>query len=197
MGKRRSRSKSVRSQVTRTRTGILNIPSLPPSFDAQPWFPLCLRVTNVPPTFTIGALRSALASQLQLAVAPEIDVRFRDIRFWARLNSSASTALQPCTMRVFDPLTVATIASPALASTAAVIQRFPDQVNRASIGYRYTPAQSQVAIPMPASRISTIPIAAFVGGGDDAVIYFNLWWRTNSSVAVANSSENIPICVGC
>lgn len=161
-------------------SGMFAVPSLPPPFDAQPWFPLCLRIVN-PAQLTVNSIRTAIAQQLQLPEVIDIDIRMISLRVWGAL--AAAGQLAPVTVRVFDPLTLANL--PALnqsgnTSTATVLQTFPDSVNRARLGYRYNPAQSQISVPCTSTR-GSVPVATLTGMGANSVIYFNILWRPSNT----------------
>lgn len=174
-GKRNNNSKFI--------SGKINIPSHPPSFDMQPWFQITLRLLNPPAAITINVIRSALASQLQQAEVSDFDMRIFECRFWGSLVDG-NGALQPLTVRVFDPIYGAPVAGSLapVSNTTAVLQDFPDRVNRARLGFRYTPAQQQVVIPCSSTN-GTASMYSTAGMGTNSVAYLNVLWRPRSTLA--------------
>jgi len=177
-----NRNKRTGSKVVPT--GKITVPSHPPSFDMQPWFPLTLRLLNPPANVTVNVLRTAFATQLQFAEAIDIDVRLFLARFWGALPNT-TTNLEPVTVRFQDPLSVPAVftpTTPIINSTTAVIQDFPDRVNRARVGYRYTPAQNQAVIPL-SSLNGTLLLFTTAGMGTNSVAYVDLVWRPKVTLA--------------
>ena len=153
--------------------GRFSVPPNPPSFTAVPWYSLVLRVTGFNSNVTNGDLYSALQSQLGI-VTPTFVARIKSVRFWAPIVSS----LTPVSVTVFD------LVAPSFSTILSVQTRvldvlmdYPDVVNRASLGYKYPPAQRAVSVRLEAINLFTM--FNTVGFGAQSVMYVNLEWRAN------------------
>jgi hypothetical protein len=169
-------------------SGRINVSSHPPSFDMQPWFNLTLRLLDPPTNITVNVIRTALATQLQFSQAIDFDMRIFECRFWGAIPDG-SGALQPLTVRIWDPTCAQVVNSRTTSfpvanpiNTCAVIQDFPDRVNRARIGYRFTPGQSQVVTSCDAAG-GAGRLFATTGMGTNSVAYLNILWRPKSNFA--------------
>jgi len=172
--RRSPRSLSNRAQVSKSaRTGgIRHIPTCPPDFVSAPWYNLIVRIDNPATTLSKAQVQMAIESQLGFTFATNSEVRLHRVRVWGQLVDTASSApLQPVNMLVFDPFS--------LSATSRVLEQitgYPDQVNRAALGYEYPLAQRQTTVRLDTTL--TAPILALNGMGPNSVVYLNLEWRS-------------------
>jgi hypothetical protein len=143
---------------------------------------------DIPAAITTAVLTDAIENQLQLPTAVTLTVRLQEIRFWAALQpQNSASALGKAVLLVRDPIQAST--GPGYAPTNAApggileeITDYPDQVRRAACGFRYSFAQSNVAIPL-SGLAQNNEICRVIGGGPGSVMYINLLWRTATTLA--------------
>lgn len=176
------KNKQVRKSNNKiVKASKFSVPTHPPDFTAVPWYHLILRIQS-PPASTISTetIRSHWSTQLGLTTTTDgIDVRLNSIRVWGSLVTTASAVLQPLRLAVYDPVG----SSSTSVGTGGIGRRlldvvvdYPDQVTRASVGYRFSGIQKQVAIGCP--NAGTTPLFEVQGAGTDSIIYIDLLWRT-------------------
>jgi hypothetical protein len=149
----------------------LRVPHIPPEFTAVPWYPLTVRIQNPSATVTLLDLRTNIQSQLGFTTNYIVDVRLQYVQLWGALVSpSGSSFLNPVTLSCWDPFS-------SLGDGRAILEvltDYPDQVNRASVGYQYSFAQRQVSV-----RLSTSArLFSCEGVGPGAIMYVRLFWRS-------------------
>lgn len=169
----------VRGIGRRLNGGELKPAAHPPEFTSRPWFSLTVRVQDVPTIFTVDLLLTALLSQLGFsALTPaNLAVRIRSVRIWAPLvGFSSTTPLQPLTVAIADFIRPNDSGTAATERTLEQYTRYPDQVQRASVGYRYGETHSSIALTSTtiAARLLTC-----VGAGAGSVAYFEVLFRPN------------------
>jgi hypothetical protein len=149
----------------------LRVPHVPPEFTAVPWYPLTVRIQNPPATLTLLNLRENIQSQLGFTSTYIVDVRLQYVQLWGALVTPTGTSfLNPVTLTVWDPFSSLGDGR----STLEVLTDYPDQVNRAAVGYQYSFAQRQVSI-----RLSTsAQLYSMQGVGAGAIMYVRLFWRS-------------------
>jgi len=149
---------------------------MPPEFTSRPWFNLTVAVAILPATqLTSTGLIQVLAAQLGMSSVTEIsriEIRLYTVRLWSPLVAGATTTLQPAIVTIFDPIQVASSA-PGASRTLEEYTRYPDQVNRASIGYRYPIAQSDLVIQQP----NAVTLLGYNSAMTNGLAMFQLSWR--------------------
>lgn len=155
----------------------LKVPSEPNEFTSRPWYNLVVRIANPSSTVSANDISSAIVSQLGLETGTGITLRLHSVKFWGQLvPTSGSSVLTPVTLRIFDPVGQNT------GTTARVLEeytRFPDQVQRASVGFEYPLAQQCVSL----TPNSGPQILSLVGAGTNSVLYFYISWRSSNTSA--------------
>lgn len=157
----------------------IKVPPQPPSYNMQPWFPLTVRLLNPGVSITKAQLNAAVASQLQQPATFFCEVRLQSASFWGALAGPGE--MVPLTVRFVDPLSIDSIASAASLDSAMVIQDYPDAVNRARVGFKYSKAQQNHTI---GSTLGSSEIVwTTVGMGNNSVAYVHLLWRPQALTA--------------
>jgi hypothetical protein len=104
------------------------------------------------------------------------------IRVWGSLvGFDSAIPLAPLNVAFIDPIQEAVAASGAPTIVNRVLEqytRYPDQFNRASVGYSYSLAHQSVTYA--SSATATVDILRLNGGGPNSVVYVNLLFRTGS-----------------
>jgi hypothetical protein len=161
----------------------LRVPHVPPEFTAVPWYPLTVRIQNPSATVTLLSLRENIQSQLGFTTNYIVDVRLQYVQLWGALVSPQGTSfLNPVTLTVWDPFSSLGDGR----SVLEVLTDYPDQVNRACVGYQYSFAQRQVSI-----RLSTqAQLFTCQGVGAGAIMYVRLFWRSPNTQIQSSQSED-------
>lgn len=163
----------------------LKVSPQPPEFTAVPWYPLTVRIANPPATITRNILREAIQSQLGFTSAYVFDVRLQSVKLWGALVSpSGSSFLNPTTLAIVDP-----VRTPAT-EILEVLTDYPDQVNRARVGYQYSIAQRNVVVRLE----NAVELYRCQGVGAGAIMYVHLFWRTPNIIVQSSEPgfEEIP-----
>jgi len=155
----------------------------PPEFMFRPWYALQVRIDDVAQlgdgTLTTTELSSRILTQLGIQTAGDVlFVRLQEVKAWGNLTG----ALAQVTMQVYDPIAATQTLPSGPASTVdrvlEVIREYPDAVNRASVGYRYSKVQQNVAISLNGTAASASNLIRFQGA---SLVYIYLLWRTGST----------------
>jgi hypothetical protein len=182
---RRSRSrvrKFVRAPSKGTSDGGVRyaVNSHPNSFCAVPWYNLVVRIDSPPANVTTVTLQAAIASQLGVTFANAlVNVRLREVRVWGAITSmSATSAIAPLSVTIFDHLAASTAASNPLRVLEVLID-YPDMVRRACVGYKFPKAQREVSLFL--TNVTPTTLLSAQGLGGSSVIYYYLQWRSGST----------------
>jgi hypothetical protein len=160
----------------------------PPPFEMQPWFPLIVRLLNPGVSINVVSIQNAIATQLQEDPASfVVEFRLQSARFWGALATPGT--MVPLTVRFFDPLSIQSIAATASSDTAMVIQDYPDVVNRARVGFKYSKAQQNHTIGSTIGSSSVV--FTTTGMGTNSVAYISLLWRPRDTVAPTIQEEEL------
>lgn len=148
----------------------LRVPNHPPEFTSRPWFPITLRIDSPGTTVLLSQIRLALLTQLGFGAATtSLCFRFQSVRLWGPIPITPS----PLIMIIYDLLY-----DPAASNAEGVLEQitdYPDAVNRARVGYRFSDAQYQIS--RVASTATANLFSSQVGAGTGAVMYINCLWR--------------------
>jgi hypothetical protein len=176
-----ARSEKLSSTRKMLRGHELKVPSLPPEFTSRPWFNLTVAIAQLPATVvSTTSLINALSAQIGIVSAQEIgriELRLYNVRVWGPLVAfTAGAILQPIIVTILDPLAPA---STPLGATRTLEEftRYPDQVRRASIGYRYPIAQSDLVV----QQVNPVSLLSYNAAAIGGVAYFQLSWRFDLS----------------
>lgn len=152
--------------------------SHPPEFMYRPWYALQVRIDDLAALgdglLTTAELAATIESQLGISVSGDIlNVRIQEVKAWGNLTG----ALAPVTMIVYDLVagtqnlgSTNTIAD----RTLEVIREYPDAVNRAAVGYKYSKVQQNVSLWLSASPTNAKALYSFQGC---SLVYVYLLWR--------------------
>jgi len=104
---------------------------------------------------------------------------------------NSSTPLLPVVALIFDPIG-ATSVSVVGGTGQRVLEQltdYPDQVNRAVVGYDYPKAQREFSLSC--GTVSPgVPLVNYTGGGVNSVVYFHIQWRNTQNIAPALASAS-------
>lgn len=143
-----------------------------------------MRIANPPALLTTVLLQVSIASQLNISFEQSVlFVRLQKVRVYGALSTGL---LQQTNVIIYDPLQAAAPSS--VIGTSRILEQyidFPDQVNRARIGYIYPKAQREVSLTLANTNGTALLFSSNLG--NTAVVYFDIQWRTfNSSVAIVD-----------
>jgi len=160
------------------------IPPQPPQITVVPWYNLTVRILAPAAIFTTVNLQAAIAQQLNISFETSVCfVRLQKLRIWGALSTTAN--LQQINVIIYDP--IQTAAPSAALGAPRILEQyidFPDQVNRARVGYVYPKAQREASLQVSNSNPSTLVFSS--GLGASSVMYVDLQWRSfNTSVTLA------------
>ncbi len=175
---------SKRSSIMRSRAKaknplkghVLKVSSMPSEFTSRPWFRLTVRVQNPGASITVASIALALNDQLNIVDPQPIDIRINNIRLWGSLGPGGTTNLQPLFVIFHDFIQNSGTAT--TLRTLEEVTRYPNEVQRASVGYCYSEAHKEVTL----SSSTTITVVTASGLGADSVAYVDLLWRFSSNV---------------
>lgn len=170
----------------------LKVKPHPPEFTSRPWFPLVVRCENLGTSFSANGLALNLLSQLDLPSVTPIFLRLQSVKIWGALVPFGSGPLKPLTVGFLDFIAENTSSG---ANTVVAENRileqytsYPDLVNRASLGYHYSAAHSNLVLNNNNSYDT--PLMALDGVGDGSVAYYYVLWRTGRVTPTLNQLSN-------
>lgn len=189
-----------KTRQPRRKAGRFSVPSIPPSIVTRPWFNLVVRMdvtssnTTTPVTIMASDVGTALATQLfgqnpPTVASMPLQVRFQSVKIWGYIPNLSTATMQPLTAVIMDlfglSVTGSTVTSPRALDQ---ITRYPDAVRRASIGYLYPEAQSNLSVDVRGGpQALAVPLLSILGAGptpaQNAVVYWNLMWRSGTITA--------------
>lgn len=152
--------------------------SHPPEFMYRPWYALQVRIDDIASLgdglLTTTELAARIESQLGISISGEVlNVRIQEVKAWGNLTG----ALTPVTMIVYD-LVAATQnlgSTPTIADrTLEVIREYPDAVNRAAVGYKYSKVQQNVSVWLSTNTTTAKALWSFQSC---SLAYVYLLWR--------------------
>jgi hypothetical protein len=139
-----------------------------------------VRILNPGTSVGLQQLVSSLRSQLGFASDVPVNVKLISVRVWASLGAT----LGQLSVSVFDPIAENIQASGATTFASRILEqytRFPDQVNRACIGYEYSLAHQSLSLgtttTLPAADVQLLGIT---GTGASSVAYYYVLWRSGN-----------------
>jgi len=152
----------------------IRVPSHPPEFMSRPWYNLVLRIEDPGTTLSLAAIRSALLTQLGFgASTTSASIRLNSVRAWGPVPVPPN----PVVMIVYDPFI-----DDSLSANNSILEQitdYPDGVNRACVGYRYSTASFQRSIIT--STATTKNMFAFSGMPTGSIVYLDILWRVYNS----------------
>lgn len=152
----------------------LTLPSHPTTFCSEPWFPLILRLKDVPIEITTETLYAAIITQLgrTFAVGIALSFRLQSLRLWGPIPTTNDELI----LQVSDLFTTLSLnGSITQSGTLMELSSFADQVNRAAVGFKYPFAQEQLSL-IGGAGLRTL-VARTVGAGTGSIMYVKLLWR--------------------
>lgn len=186
----RGRRSNVRSRAVGVRkaTGMqhafrgheVKVPPQPPEFTSRPWWPLVVRIDDPGTLVGVGSIIGSLRTQLGFAATVPIQIKLQTLRVWGPLVGFDSTGpLGPLNVAFMDFIQEASAGSglPVIVNrTLEQYTRYPDQVNRACVGFSYSLAHQSISL---ASAVGNdVDIMRLTGVGPGAVAYVKLLWRS-------------------
>lgn len=189
MVKKQRKNKPQNGQARKAMRGHeIKVNPMPPIFTSRPWFNLTVAVTTLPAvSMTNINLATALANQIFLPVAAvaNITLRLYTVKVWSPLVAfNAATTLQPFRLQILDPISQnSTI--PGIGRILEEYTRYPDQVNRACVGYKYPIAQSDLAI----LSSETVPLLNYNATSTGGLAIFTLSFRLTGAFALLSDED--------
>lgn len=178
----RARPNSIRSVVHALRGHEVKVLPQPPEFTSRPWFGLTVRIDAPGTLVTSSGILASLRTQLGWASDVPLSYRLHMIRVWGPVVSfDSNNPLQPLNVAFIDPIQEAASASGAPAIVNRVLEqytRYPDQLNRACVGYCYSLAHQSVTYA--SSATAAVDVLRLNGTGPNSVVYVNLLFRTGT-----------------
>jgi hypothetical protein len=148
---------------------IVKVPSRPLDLTPRPWYPLTVRISTLAGSvLNFQDLFSHLRSQLGLSDTNNLRVRLQHSKIWGPVAvTSSNTVTGQLHVVFYDPVTN---------SPTQEVIRYPDVVNRSSVGYVYSDAIQSFPVGTLANTLIQFrsPVAAEVA---NCVIYVHLLWR--------------------
>jgi hypothetical protein len=156
---------------------ILTVPPHPPDFVSRPWYNLVVRIESPPAVLNTQVISTAIESQLGIS-SGLLNIRLQTVRVWGALVApDAGSPLQPVVLVVFDPFRgVQSVVTADQSRVLEQITDYPDMVNRASVGFKYSEAQSELSLYANPGG-SAQPLFQLSGAGPNSIMYINLLWR--------------------
>jgi hypothetical protein len=155
----------------------------PPEFVSRPWFSLTVRIDGPGLVVGINSLSAALRTQLGWAADVPLAFRLQHVKVYGPLVPQASaTPLQQINVAILDPIAENLVSSGAPFPTVRVIEqftRYPDQVNRACIGFAYGLTHSLITLESGPST-SDVELLRSTGLGTGSLILYHVLFRTGS-----------------
>jgi len=156
----------------------LRVLSHPPEFTYRPWYALQLRIDSATALgdglVTTSELAAYIESQLGLSVSgTSLNVRIQEVKAWGNLTGS----LAPVTMTVYDIVAATQYIKSDFTvddRILEVVREYPDAVNRASVGYKYSKVQQNVSLRLSTNLTTAKTIFGFQGC---SLAYVYLLWR--------------------
>jgi hypothetical protein len=165
-------------------------PTHPPQFTFRPWHSLTLRIANLQQTdLTFALVYGYLLSQLELSPTANagnaFNVRFKGVRAWGAISGQdSSSSLQPLNVIAYS-LIEGEASNFTFNQVLEVYSDYPDQVNRAKIGFRYPEAHSSV--PILVGTANTAKFLTVTGAnGPGSLILIDILFRS-ASVSIAGA----------
>jgi len=156
----------------------VRVPSHPPEFMFRPWYALQVRIDNIAElgdgVLTTTELAAKIESQLGISISGQIlNVRIQEVKAWGNLTG----ALNPVTLIVYDLVAGTQIlgsGNTMADRTLEVIREYPDAVNRAAVGYKYSKVQQNVSIWLSTNTAAAKALYSFQSC---SLMYVYLLWR--------------------
>jgi hypothetical protein len=163
----------------------LRVQPQPPEFASRPWFPLTVRLDAPGTIVTVRNVIDAALTQLGFGLTTPVAIRLQHIKVWGALTSfGAGSPLRPLSVAFND--FIGETSTSTLMRILEQYTRYPDQVNRACVGYEYGFAHSAVTLLSIAA--ADIQLLNLIGGGADSVVYVHLLFRSAVTAPAAFSS---------
>lgn len=200
-GQKVPRGNAAKSVVSLIQTGRRLIPAPhPPEFTSQPWFQLTVRMQDLVQNNTVLTVLDNLSTQLS-GGSPIVDVtevcfRLRSVRIWGALVAMNSNShMQPVVVRFNNVDLQPRLTGSTTSLVSNVLETFtdyPDQVNRASVGFEWPLAQQAISLGTNATGSAIINQTLFSvlsGAGEGSIAYVNLLWRFRSTLVVTGEED--------
>jgi len=181
MPRRTKQKKKVAQKAHHFAGQRLNISSVPPEFTSRPWFPLVVRMEGPGTSVQLSNLVDSLRTQLGLDGAQPVALRLTSVKVYGPLvGFNASSVLQPVDVGIHDFMQMYGNSS----ATNRMLEqytRYPDQVRRACIGYRYPDAHRCFTLALATPPTQTILLST-TGLGSGTLILWYLHFRTGTNI---------------
>lgn len=165
----KKRNTRPKMQKHHTAGQIISVPPRPLDLTPRPWYPVTVRISTLAiTTLNFDDLFNHLRSQLGLSTGNNLRTRLQHIKVWGPVTASSSNTITgQLHVRFYDPITN---------SVTQEVIRYPDVVNRSSVGYIYSDMVSATPVGTGANPILVFlsPSASEVV---NCVIYVHLLWR--------------------
>jgi len=171
----------------------LKILPQPPEFTSRPWFGLTVRIEDVSTTLGAALVVSSIRSQLGWPADVPLDIRLETIKIYGPLVSFSTGPLVALNVAFQDFIAENSLASGVITGQQRIIEqftRYPDQVNRACVGFRYGIAHS--SITLSSTTGNDVLLCNLTGAGAGSLAMVRVLFRTATispaSVALPQNS---------
>lgn len=159
---------------------ILRVLTDPPSITSVPWNQLTVVATASTAALsgqvTVGTIKAAIISQLNLPITSDIRFRLREIRAWLPTNGSIDTTTGLPAGFSIQPYSFVTGAA------YADIGDVNSRLNYAAAGYRWSSTDSDVVLYATNTVVNSYSVRVAITNSR-ILFYYSLLWQPNSFAA--------------
>jgi len=140
---------------------------------------LTVRIEDLATTLGAALVVSSLRSQLGWPADVPIDFRVETIKIYGPLVSFSAGPLQALNVAFQDFIAENSLASGTITASSRIIEqytRFPDQVNRACVGFHYGVAHSSITLSTTPGN--DVTLCNLTGAGPGSLAMVRLLFRT-------------------
>lgn len=181
---RGANGRSLRSRGIDFRGKELRIPPQPTEFTSRPWWPLVVRIESPGTSFGLNSLLANLRSQLGFGSDVPVQVKLKSVRCWGALAVPSVANLTFTSVAILDPFAENSFNSATAIPESRVLEqytRYPDQVNRACIGYEYSIAHQSLSLGISLTGAAAeVNLLNLIGMGAGSVVYYYVLWRSGN-----------------
>jgi hypothetical protein len=159
----------------------LRIMPQPPEFVSRPWFPLTVRIDSIGTSVGVDQLAANLRTQLGWDPGVPVTLRLQHIKVYGPLVSFTSGPLAPLNVGYRDFIAEQSTIGGTVDVSPRVLEqftRYPDQTNRACVGYKYGITHSSLALSGGAAAGSDTVLLNVTGAGPGSLVLVHLLFRS-------------------
>jgi hypothetical protein len=141
-----------------------------------------VRIENPATSLGLLSLLANIRTQLGFAADVPLQVKLKSVRVWGPLVGFNAGPLLPLSVAIQDPYAENIVVSGNISFATRTLEqytRYPDQVNRACIGYEYSLAHQSLALGgSTAAASGDVVLLQISGAGPGAVVYYYVLFRS-------------------